>query len=267
MTRRADLVRQLAVVVAVVLMIIAAMVGTGLLGGTNVRDLQDGALDADATYLAPGRPAFGIWSVIYVLYVLYALWQALPGQRARPRQRYAGWWIAATALLNGLWLLLAQFAGLGATVAAILALLLVLGLTLRVVTVHRGSGVADHLLIDAGVGLHLGWVAVASLANLAAWATVRLPADSWVIGSGVALLTVGLVAGAGVALGWGTGRFAPGLAMAWGLVWIGIARATGEPGSVPVSVAAWIAASIVIAVPIVRRVRDARSAAPAEAVG
>ena len=117
-----DLARQIVVISAVVFMIIAAMVGVGLFGGTNVRDLQGGALDADATVLAPGRSAFSIWSVIYILMIAYAVWQAVPGQRARDRQRRAGWWIALTAVLNGGWQLAAQFLTLPATVIAIVVL-------------------------------------------------------------------------------------------------------------------------------------------------
>ena len=96
-----DLARQIVVISTVVFMIIAAMVGTGLFGGTNVRDLQGGALGADATVLAPATPAFSIWSLVYVLMIAYTIWQALPRQRARERQRRAGWWIAVTAVLNG----------------------------------------------------------------------------------------------------------------------------------------------------------------------
>ena len=56
-----DIVRQVAVISAFCFMIVAAMVGTGLLGGTPVQDLQDGALDADGSYLAPATSAFSIW--------------------------------------------------------------------------------------------------------------------------------------------------------------------------------------------------------------
>jgi hypothetical protein len=73
-----DLARQIVVISTVVFMIIAAMVGTGLFGGTNVRELQGGALDADATVLAPATPAFSIWSLVYVLMIAYTIWQALP---------------------------------------------------------------------------------------------------------------------------------------------------------------------------------------------
>ena len=135
-----DLARQIVVISAVVFMIIAAMVGVGLFGGTNVRDLQGGALDADATVLAPGRQAFSIWSVIYLLMIAYAVWQALPGQRARQRQRRAGWWIALTAVLNGLWLLAAQFLNLFATVVAIVILLVALAATYRLLVLVPAEG-------------------------------------------------------------------------------------------------------------------------------
>ena len=165
----ADLARQIVVISAVVFMIIAAMVGTGFFGGTNVRDLQGGALDADATVLAPATQAFSIWSVVYLLTIAYAVWQALPSQRGRARQRRAGWWIAATAVLNGGWLLAAQFLTLPLTVVAIVLLLVVLGVTLRRLVAQRPESPVDLLLMDGAVGIHLGWVSLATVANVTAW--------------------------------------------------------------------------------------------------
>lgn len=250
---RSDILRQSGVLAAVTFMLIGAMVGTGLFGGTDVTDVQGGALDADATVLAPDRPAFAIWSVIYVLMIAYAVWQALPGQRARERQRRAGWWIALTAVLNGLWLVAAQFLTLFATVAAIVLLLIALGITIRVLTVHRGSSVADAVLMDVTVGLHLGWVALATVANVTAWLTAEVAPESWGDAAeaiGIAVLAV--VAAVGVAVGVGTrGRLAPSLAMAWGLLWIGVGRTAGEPESTSIAVAAWIAAAVVIVTPVV----------------
>lgn len=250
---RSDILRQSGVLAAVTFMLIGAMVGTGLFGGTDVTDVQGGALDADATVLAPDRPAFAIWSVIYVLMIAYAVWQALPGQRARERQRRAGWWIALTAVLNGLWLVAAQFLTLFATVAAIVLLLIALGITIRVLTVHRGSSVADAVLMDVTVGLHLGWVALATVANVTAWLTAEVAPESWGDAAeaiGIAVLAV--VAVVGVAVGVGTrGRLAPSLAMAWGLLWIGVGRTAGEPESTSIAVAAWVAAAVVIVTPVV----------------
>lgn len=250
---RSDLLRQVVVISAVSFMIVAAMVGSGLFGGTDVSELQDGALSAEATVLAPDSPAFSIWSVIYVLMIAYAVWQALPSQRARTRQRRAKWWVALTAVLNGCWLLAAQFLTLFATVVAIVLLLVVLGLTIRVLTVHPPETVVDAVLLDVTVGLHLGWVTLATVANTTAWLAADVVPASWGEAAepiGIAVLVV--VALIGVAVGIGTrGRLAPLLAMAWGLLWIGVGRTAGEPESTPVAIAAWVAAAVVVLAPVI----------------
>lgn len=257
-----DILRQVAVISAVCFMIVAAMVGTGFFGGTNVRDLQGGALDADSTVLAPDRPAFSIWSLIYVLMIAYAVWQALPGQRRRPRQRAVGWWIALTAVLNGGWLLAAQFLNLVATVIAIVVLLVALAATLRVLVAHPREGIADVVLMDGTVGLHLGWVSLATVANVTAWLTADVAPASWADAAepaGIAVLVVVAIIGVALAVGTG-GRLAPAGAMAWGLVWIGVARLTGEPASGPVAIAAFAAAALIVLAPLVVRVAWRRGA-------
>lgn len=243
-----DLLRQIVVISTVVFMIIAAMVGTGLFGGTNVRDLQGGALDADATVLAPATPAFSIWSLVYVLMIAYTIWQALPGQRARERQRRAGWWIAVTAVLNGAWLLTAQFLTLPLTVLAIVVLLVALGATLRVLVRIPAETWSDRLFMDATVGIHLGWVSLATVANITAWLAAEvvapMEADTQQLWGVIVLVVVALV---GVAIAFGTGgRIAPALAMAWGLIWIGVARTGGEPHAPAVATTAFIVAAVIL---------------------
>ena len=251
-TRANDLTRQIAVISAVVFMLIAAAVGTGAFGGTPVQDLQGGALDADATLLAPATPAFSIWSAIYALLIGYAVWQALPGQRARERQRALGWWIALTAVLNGLWLVLAQYATLPLTVAGIVLLLVALCLTFRRTVAEPGRGVLDSLLIDGAVGLHLGWVSLATVANVTAWLTVDGPAARASYGeiAGVVVLIVVGIIGIVLAVrsGW---RTAPGIALAWGLSWLAVGRLTGEPESVVIGITASVVAVVVIGVPLI----------------
>ncbi|MFG6493292.1 tryptophan-rich sensory protein [Microbacterium sp. P03] len=244
-----DLVRQIVVISAVSFMLIGAMVGIGLFGGSAVQDLQNGALDADASYLAPARQAFSIWSVIYVGLIIYTIWQALPQQRANSRQRELGWLIALTAVLNGLWLVVAQFATLPLTVLAIVALLIALGFTFHraVVTRVPDDGLVDAILIDGVTGLHLGWVTLATVANTAAWLTVSVPAE-WADAAtpiGIAVLVV--VAVIGIAIAWISGwRIAPGLALAWGLTWLAVGRLTGEPHSTGIGVTAVIVAVAVL---------------------
>ncbi|WP_114588811.1 tryptophan-rich sensory protein [Microbacterium arborescens] len=246
--KSSDLVRQITVISAVVFMIIAAMVGTGLFGGTNVRDLQGGALDADSTVLAPGTQAFSIWSVIYLFMIGYTIWQALPAQRSRDRQRLVGWWIALTAVLNGGWLLAAQFTTLPLTVVAIVALLAALGWTFHLLVRSRPRSVGDRLLMDATVGLHLGWVSLATVANVTAWLSRTVPeswgmqADVW----GVAVLVLVAAVGVGIAA-FSRGRPSPIIALSWGLAWVAIARTTDQPHSTPVAIAAVAVIVVVVA--------------------
>lgn len=249
-----DLLRQIVVIAATCFMLIAAAVGTGALGGTSVQDLQGGALAEDGSYLAPAGPAFSIWTLIYVGLIAYTVWQALPGQRANARQRRLGWWIAVTAVLNGLWLVTAQFLTLPLTVAAIVVLLIVLGVTFRLTVTHPADSLWSAWLIDVVTGLHLGWVSLATVANTAAWLTAEgftVPApEVW----GIMVLAV--VAVIGMAVGYVSGgRFAPALAIAWGLGWLAYGRLTGEPQSAPVAIAAIVAAVAVLVVPVVIRGR------------
>lgn len=252
-----DLLRQIVVISAVVFMLVAAAVGTGAFGGTPVQDLQGGALDADASLLAPATPAFSIWSVIYILLIAYAIWQALPSQRTRDRQRAIGWLVAITAVLNGLWLVLAQFTTLPLTVAGIVLLLVALCVTFRRTVTEPGRGVLDSLLIDGVTGLHLGWVSLATVANTAAWLTATGPADWAAAGEIVAVIVLAVVAVIGVGIAWASRwRIAPGLALAWGLSWLAVGRLVTEPQSTVVGIAAIVVAVIVIAVPLVGTVID-----------
>lgn len=252
-SRPADLIRQIAVISAFCFMIVGAMVGTGLFGGTPVQNLQQGALDADASYLAPARQAFSIWSVIYVGLAAYTVWQALPRQRATVRQRTLGWWIAVTMVLNGMWLVTAQFGTLPLTVLAIVLLLVALGITFRRAVTSRltGEGFVDALLIDGVTGLHLGWVTLATVANIAAWLTATGPSE-WesaaTVWGVVVLLAVAVV---GLAIAWASSwRVAPALALAWGLTWLAVGRLTGEPANGPIGVTALVVAAVVLLPPV-----------------
>lgn len=251
-----DILRQVAVLSATVFMLIAAMVGTGLLGGTPVQDQQGGALDQDGSFLAPAGPAFSIWSLIYLGLIAYAIWQALPAQRRDERQRAVGWLIAATEVLNGLWLVAAQFTTLPVTVLTIFLLLAVLCVVFRRLVARPRGGIVDAILVDGVTGLHLGWVTLASVANVAAWLT-RIAPPEWIAGAEVwGLVVLVVVALVGGGIGWlGGGRLAPAAALAWGLAWLAVGRLSGEPQSTVLGIAAIVVAVMIVSVTLVRRLR------------
>ena len=148
--RGSDVTRQILVIAAFVFMIIGDAVGLGAFGGTPIQDAQGGSFSPDTSYLTPATEAFAIWTPIYLGLAIYVIWQALPSQRARDRQRSLGWLIALTMVLNGLWLVTVQFLSVWATVVCIILLLAALVITyLRAVrTREPADGWLDGILID-----------------------------------------------------------------------------------------------------------------------
>ena len=232
-----DVVRQITVAASATFALIGAFVGSGAYGGTPVEEVAGGALSADATVIAPAGAAFTIWSIIYFGLVAYAVWQMLPKQTRTELHRRVGYWVAASLVLNAAWILSIQF------------LLLIVLIRAYLITVELpAAGAIDTIITDGTIGLYLGWVCVATAANIAAWLTAigftgfGISQDVW----GVAVV---FVAGAvGIALAArGRAHFAPSLSLSWGLAWVAVGRLTGDLISQPTAVAAIVALVAVLA--------------------
>lgn len=245
----ADRIRQSAVIVATVVALGGAVYGSGLVGGEPIPRVAGGALGPDATLLAPAGPAFAIWSVIYLGLAGYAIWQAMTSQAARHRQRAVGYWVTASLLLNAGWILTVQAGMLALSVPAIVLLLAVLVVAFVRLRHEPGGTTADAVLLDGTMGLYLGWVMVATAANVAAWlqaagfSGLGVSPELWAMGVLVALAAVACALAV-----WDRGRLAPALASAWGLVWIAVSRATGGLPSAVVAVTALAAGVLVVMV-------------------
>lgn len=253
---RNDLVRQLTVAVSAVIAIVGSFIGSGAAGGTPIQDAAGGALSADATPIAPDGPAFSIWSVIYLGLIAYAVWQFLPRQRSAERHRRLGYWVAASLILNAAWILSIQFDLLWLSVPVIVVLLAVLVRAFALCLEHRPTGTVDAVVTDGTIGLYLGWVSIATAANVAAVLVAAgfrgfgVPADVW----GVVVIAVAGAVGVLIAIR-GRGRIAPALSLSWGLAWVAVGRFTGDLVSVPTGVAAVAAVIVVLGVTAWRRTR------------
>ncbi|WP_448006251.1 tryptophan-rich sensory protein [Agromyces bauzanensis] len=254
-TTSRDLARQLTVAVSAVVAVVGAFIGSGAAGGTPIQDAAGGALAADATLIAPGGPAFGIWSVIYVGLLAYAVWQFLPAQRSELRHRRVGYPIAASLVLNAAWILSIQFDLLWLSVPVIIVLLVVLVYAFGQCLAYPPKNLVDGIVTDGTVGLYLGWVIVASAANVTA-ALVASGFDGW--GIPPATWAVGVLAVAGLVGGalavWDGGRIAPTLSLCWGLAWIAVARLTDAPSSAVTGIAAIVAMVAVLVATVTARV-------------
>lgn len=247
-TEKSDRVRRIIVALTVAGAVVAAVFGSGLLGGTPMPKAAGGAFAADATVLAPAGFAFAIWSVIYLGLVAYALWQLVPAQAAKPLHRAVGYGVAASALLNAVWLACVQAWRIAESFVIIVILLAVLLVTfVRVCRRPRRGTVAEIVLVDGTIGLYLGWVTVAAAANLAAW-LAAVGMDEWTAAPGMAgvftLIGAGLIA---VFTAWRGGRWAPAVATSWGLAWIAVGRWSGDPSAPVVATTAVVLIVVVLA--------------------
>lgn len=260
-----DRTRQVVVTLAEIFCVLGTLVGVGVIG-TRVEESSGGSLSADATLLAPAGPAFSIWSVIYVGLAAYTVWQWLPGPGRSELARRTGWMVAASMVLNAAWLLVTQQGWIWVSVVVILALLLVLArLALELAsTSEHAAGPVGTWLVRLTVGLYLGWVSVATFANVAAAlgnSGVNVTRGGAVV---AAVLALALVTSVAVALmraeptRWGVAA-----AAVWGLAWLAYGRFSGEPQSAVVGAFAIVAAAAVAISAVVLtagRGSDARSA-------
>ncbi len=254
-----DVARVVTVAVSAVIAVVGSYLGTA--AGTPVAEAAGGALASDATAVAPGGPAFAIWTLIYIGLIALAVWQALPVHHSDLRQRALGWWIAASMLLNAAWIGAIQLDQVGLSVVVIVALLVVLVRVFLGLTATAPASRLEGVVVDGTMFVYLGWVAVATVANTAAalnsadidpfgWG-----ADIWAVVVLAVVATVSVV----VAVA-GRGRLAVAAAMAWGLGWIAVGR-TVEDGwnSTPAAITAAVAAVVAVVAAVAVRVTTERT--------
>lgn len=237
-----------AMLAVVVLGLVGAFLGAGVLPGmTPTSEAAGGWLGADSTWIAPATPAFRIWSVIYLGLLAYGVWQ-LAGSAQSARHDALRPWIMASIVLNVAWLWVVQAGWLGLSVVVIFLLLAVLCRILVLLETGRSRGWAARILLDGVQGLHLGWVSIAAVTNVAAWLAslgwfgAPLEPTRWA----QIMIVVAVLVGAFTAV-YSGGRFAPAAALAWGLLWVGVGRSDGSGLlSGAVALTAWGAAAIVM---------------------
>lgn len=260
-----DIVRSSLVIVAGVLGMLGAAYGGGAFGTRPVNLAVDGWLDADSTLLAPATPAFSIWSVIYLGLAIYVVWQALPAQRTSARHRQLSPWIAASLLFNAIWILVVQADQLVLSLVVIVVLLGVLIRCWLLILQTPATSRADRWITDVTMGLYLGWVSVATVANSTAVLAAAGVNPGNTAGTVIASVLVWVAAAIGLAITWQSGRIAPVLAIVWGISWIGVGRETAPLDAVVAANAfiAALAALVGSALLALRRRREAsRSSTP-----
>lgn len=229
------------ILVSAIVAIVGSFIGSGAWVGIPIAEAAGGALSATSTLVAPSGPAFSIWTVIYVGFVAYAIWQFFAGDR---QIRLRGP-IAVSMILNAAWILSIQVGFLWLSVPIIVVLLAVLVRVFVLTQSEPPESRLDAIVTDGTMGLYLGWVCVAAIANVTAWLVdlgVTAGATFWA----VAVLVVAAIVGIGLAT-YSRGAAAPAIGIVWGLMWIAQGRLAGDLNNATVGWTA-VGAALVVGV-------------------
>lgn len=243
----ADLVRGVVVaVLAIVQVLVAALAGSGI--GEVARSYE--------TPLLAAGWAFSIWGLIYLGFLVQAGFGLFPGRRGREIQRRVGWWLAASAVLNPLWIVAFSARAVVTAQVVLIALVVVLAVAFSRMSRDPATGRAERLALRLPIAIYLGWSSGALVLGLmAAGVAVGLPDAGALPQTAAVLLLVILAAVVLSVVGSATGI----AGFAAGVVWA-LAGVAANDRPIAVTVVAVLAA-VVIAVQTVRRIR--RSVQPA----
>jgi benzodiazapine receptor len=162
-----DTVRQIANTLSVVLALTVNILASALpLNGQNTGEISD----RFQVFFVPAGYVFAIWLIIYIGWIAFAIYQFLPAQKEIPRLQKLGYWFALSGVFNAAWLFCWHYNQFGLSVLVMLALLGTLiasYLKLDVGSTPVSSG--EKWAVDVPFSVYLGWVSVATVANITSW--------------------------------------------------------------------------------------------------
>ncbi len=159
--------RQLANALSVILALTVNILASALpLNGQNTGAISD----RFQVYFVPAGYVFAIWGVIYLGWLAFAVYQFLPAQQNNPRLQKLGYWFALSGVFNAAWLFCWHYNQFGLSVVVMLALLGTLIVSYLKLEVGRTRlSTAERWSVDLPFSVYLGWITVATVANLTDW--------------------------------------------------------------------------------------------------
>jgi hypothetical protein len=242
-------------------MAVVAALAVNVLAVTLPLNGQDTAAISDRfpVYFVPAGYVFSIWGLVYVGWIAFVIYQFLPAQKENPRLRNLGYLFALSCVFNASWLFCWHYLEFGLSVVVMLILLgLLIASYLRLNVGRLQVGASERWCVDIPFGIYLGWITVATVANISdflywmGWNGFGISAETWA----VLMLAVASLLGLGMAL---TRRDAPYLLV---LVWAFAGIAFKQSGVVVVATAAWVAAAFALLLAALSLVRGLRGAKP-----
>lgn len=161
------------VVVFLVTVAVNALAGsTTLLNGKTSGEISD----LYPTLVTPAGYTFSIWGLIYALLLVFIVYQVLPRNREQSFLGQVSFLFALSGILNALWLFLWHYEIMAFSVILMFALLATLiAIYLRLDIGRASVPLREKICVHMPFSVYLGWITVASIANVA----VALTAVGW----------------------------------------------------------------------------------------
>jgi hypothetical protein len=241
------------IVFFVLTVVINSLAGsTKIIGGRNTADVSN----ANSTLITPAGYVFAIWGVIYILLGIFVVYQALPSQKGKEYLDKISWLFILSSIVNIAWLFAWQYEYLSLSVLLIFALLA----TLIAIYVRLGIGKSnaisrEKLAVHLPFSVYIGWITVASIADVAAtlvsynWNGFGISPSTWaILVVAVALLITMLMLAT-------RKDIAYALVIIWALVGIGVNHNGNQTVVTLTEVASALVAIALVATVLVSRVR------------
>lgn len=139
------------------------------LGGRTTGEISD----SFNLRFVPAGYVFAIWGLIYLALIGFTVYQALPAQQSNPAVRATGYWFALSSAANAGWIVAWHTGRYTLTVALMLTLLASLIVIYRRLAALPPGSAASRWLVRIPFSLYLGWITVATVANVSAWLVDR----------------------------------------------------------------------------------------------
>jgi hypothetical protein len=232
-----DTLRQITNLVTVIIALTVNILASALpLNGQNTGEISD----RFQVYFVPAGYVFSIWGIIYIGWIAFTIYQFRPSQKESPRLRRLGYLFALSNIANATWLFTWHYNFFGVGVLVMLTLLsLLIASYLRLDVNSASVSRAERWSVDIPFSIYLGWITVATVANVTDWLYLvnwdgfGIPAATWA----VIMLAVASLIGLAMAI---TRRDAAYLFV---LVWSFIGIAVKQTSAPSVVTSAWIAAA------------------------
>lgn len=238
---RLDPIRHLAVPAALLAMIAFNILAVTLpLGGRDTGEVSD----IFSNLFTPAGFTFSIWSVIYVGLTAFTLYQFLPSQADKPVVQRVAVLFMISCLLNLSWLLAWHYLWIGTSVVLMVLLLLTLILLYTHVTRRDSQRTpAYRFMVALPFRIYLGWISVATIANISAYLTSTGWDGSPLGETGWTLIVIAVTVVLGLLSLWTQRDLFYTAVLIWGLTGV----AAGQAQETAILVGAIIAALLLLA--------------------